>query len=904
MVERAARWAYATQHGRSFDDPRLLRSDWLPWMRAQTWFDSLASIADNYPAAIENLLQPRQAGADFFRRLLQTGVKPSAGYERLVEFLHQGLIKTVLTTNFDGLLSETRVLVRRPHHIDIIQTPSDYTKFSTTPPYPQQVFLHGSVDHYTDKNIIDEVQRLEPELVQMLLPLLRDRPLIVVGYRGGEPSVMQHLLLENAAAAHHFRHGIFWCKLKSDRIEDLPAGVTTLAQAIGKNFTLVDIDGFDELFARDLWQLHQDAGPAQAGIVAPVTVPAPTLDMGVVQVAGLDELDWPTVQARIIQYCNALQIRAPLDPDRKWITDRLVQLNLAVGQETKDLRLTTAGCLLFSQKPQKAIPAAKIVLRATGDTEWLQRALGEKDESGRNEPVERVIEGNLWAQYDGINDALTAFNRPFRLKGEQSETVLPYPPLALKEIIVNALVHRDYFDGAPVLVEVTPTSIRVTNPGGLVPEVQRRVEAGSIEEEIRRGRRGIKGYRNPVLADLFYGSGEMDKAGSGLSDVFRLVKANGGDVKFGPTADNGAFDVQIMSRPEAVDEVTGTATPNVLTTSRYAANLLEVIDLPHELYHAATEVKWIREIWTALPNEWLPPYLLLGDRLYSFHGFENEANPLRAVVDLNDVEALSVAEFTADPDGERRLVTLLNLGLEKHFRRLGLIVDTKRKRAYYPRTDEGQRAITYQARLRKATRTVVKARVSPRTQKITYWEHEAIGYRFEKFGDTWGLLLEPSYVFTFDGTKGLLASEKVNRLSTKRAARDYNPTVFHDLSFWAWVLSSGNDTFALDLAYAPRSAERDIDEETDDDRWADVRSLEHERSSTVSADPGPQIALSSRLATISVNDIAPPPGEEISPDDPEEIAELEEELEELAEEQREEADAEKLEREKEDVDQA
>lgn len=904
MVERAARWAYATQHGRSFDDPRLLRSDWLPWMRGQTWFDQNAAITDNYPAAIENLLQPRQARADFFRKLLQTGVKPSAGYERLVEFLHQGLIRTVLTTNFDGLLSEARVLVRRPHYIDIIQTPFDYTKFSTTPPYPQQVFLHGSVDHYTDKNIIDEVQRLDPDLVQMLLPLLRDRPLVVVGYRGGEPSVMQHLLLENAAAAHKFRHGIFWCKLRSDRVEDLPAGVTTLAQAIGKNFTLVDIDGFDELFARDLWQLHQDAGPAKPGAVTATAVPAPTLDMGIVQVAGLEKLDWPTVQARIIQYCNALQIRAPVDPGRKWITDRLVQLNLAVGQDGGDLRLTTAGCLLFSQKPQRVVPAAKIVLRATGDAEWLQRAMGEKDDSGRNEPAERVIEGNLWAQYDGINDALTAFNRPFRLKGEQSETVLPYPPLALKEIIVNALVHRDYDDVAPVVVDVTPTGIRVTNPGGLVPEVQRRVEAGSIEEEIRRGRRGIKGYRNPVLADLFYGSGEMDKAGSGLADVFRLVKANGGDVKFGPTADNGGFDVQIMSRPEAVDEVTGTATPVVLTTSRFAANLLEVVALPHVLYHAATEIKWIREIWSALPNQWLPPYLLLGDRLYSFHDFENEANPLREVVDANDIEELSVAEFLSDSDGERRLVTLLNLGLEKHFRRLGLIVDSKRKRAYYPRTPDGQRAITYQARLRKATRTVVKARISPRTQKITYWEHEAVGYRFEKFGDSWGLLLEPSYVFTFDGGKGLLASEKVNRLSMKRAARHYNPTVLADLSFWAWVLSSGTDVFALDLAFEPAALKPDLDEEPDDDRWADVRSLVQERSSASPMDTGPQIALSSRLVTISVNDIAPPPGEHTPPDDTEDIADLEEELEELAEEQREEADAEKLERENANVDKA
>ena len=45
----------------------------------------------------------------------------------------------------------------RPHFINAIQTNSDYTKFTTNPQYPQLVYLHGSVDHYTDKNLIDEV---------------------------------------------------------------------------------------------------------------------------------------------------------------------------------------------------------------------------------------------------------------------------------------------------------------------------------------------------------------------------------------------------------------------------------------------------------------------------------------------------------------------------------------------------------------------------------------------------------------------------------------------------------------------------------------------------------------------------------------------------------------------------
>jgi hypothetical protein len=51
--------------------------------------------------------------------------------------------------------------------------------------------LHGSVEHYTDKNLLDEVQRLDRDLVNELRPLLRDHPLAVLCYRGAELSVMR-----------------------------------------------------------------------------------------------------------------------------------------------------------------------------------------------------------------------------------------------------------------------------------------------------------------------------------------------------------------------------------------------------------------------------------------------------------------------------------------------------------------------------------------------------------------------------------------------------------------------------------------------------------------------------------------------------------------------------------------
>ena len=137
-----------------------------------------------------------------------------------------------------------------PHHVEIIQTPSDYTKLSTSPPYPQVVYLHGSVEHYTDKNTIDEINKqLDAVLVSKFLPLLRDHPLVVIGYRGAESSVMRHLLINHAADASNYRHGIYWCSrdYKTEKSDNLTQLVHELAGEIQTNFQVVPIDGFDEV---------------------------------------------------------------------------------------------------------------------------------------------------------------------------------------------------------------------------------------------------------------------------------------------------------------------------------------------------------------------------------------------------------------------------------------------------------------------------------------------------------------------------------------------------------------------------------------------------------------------------------------------------------------------------------
>jgi len=540
--------------------------------------------------------------------------------------------------------------------------------------------------------------------------------------------------------------------------------VNELAAAIGGNFQVVPINGFDELLDK-LWVLHQrhpqlisSLPSAQQGSA----LPAPTFDMAPLVDSSLDELDWSRLQTCIIEYCHRMATPVPGPITREWLIDRLYALDLAREQKGSPVP-TRASYLLFARNPLKRIRSAQVAVRVGGEPE-------------------RLFTGHLWSQLENVMEALEEINQPFRLKGRVSEAVFPYPPLAIKELVVNALVHRSYEEHQRIVIEVEPTYIRITNPGGLVDEVVQRVTQ-PLQVEIEQGKRGIKGYRNPVIAGLFYGAGAMDKAGSGLADVQKMVNKNEGKVAFGPNAANTTFEVVLVRRPEEVDEVTGVATP-IVNTAHFLSNLLEVVAWPETIWYASTTARKPANVWEGIGESPLPAFLLANARLYIFVDLRDPRNLFYGKFDPCDVQAMATTDFIIGEEGERRFVRLLNQCLNRYLGALGLIVDRKRQRTYFPRSDSGPREITYQARLRRATRTVTKPVISKTTQKVRYWENEAIPFGFDRFGSDWALHLVPGYVFTVNGSFKLVEGSKVSSLATRRAARDYNPQVYNDLIFW------------------------------------------------------------------------------------------------------------------------
>ena len=856
-VERVARWAWCKENGRHPDDFTIRRSDYWPWFVGLQWFRNDVPLAELYPITIDNLLGVKSDRREFFEKLINPNIPPSRGYTALTQILHQGWVSTILTPNFDECLERARVVHNRPHRLVSIRTPADYVMFNSAPQDAQIIFLHGSVSHYTDKNLTAEVQSLDPELIERLRPLLRDHPIIVVGYRGAETSVMNDLFLATARSSG-FLHGVYWCTHGADSVGGPTPLLTQLADVIGSNFQFVPIAGFDDLFEKDLLASMTAAGARptrrQSGYSA-IGMPSDMRPLSGYAVSGFER---SLLLARLAQYADRTDMWLPSTVDATWIEQMMDRLDLVrpIGNNKVP---TLAGWLLFSSNASEQFAQARVEFQATGPAHWLKGRfgndidLGEAAQSGEY-TMRRTITGNLWSQLDELTDLLALINFQFRLKAEVSRTVNAYHPLAVKEMIVNAIVHRDYERNESVAIRVEPKSITVTSPGGLIAEIAAQVGGQSFQEAVTEHRGSIKGYRNPAISDLFYGGGQMDRAGSGLSDMVLLTVNNNGTVDFGPTDENQRFTVTMKARPEAVDEITNTALPLTEEVVRYSSNLVPIDVLPEKVWHAGTTAKSNRSFYNDAGDLAVPPGHVVDCRFFSLYDLENLASAMVTPFDEADIETMDINELVTMPGGESIFLKLMHNALFEHLRVRGLQIEYDRRRAYFARGNEPERKFSYQGRLRKATRTVVKARTKRDSDDVLYYEHKAVSFSVMRFGRDWGVILTPGYAFTRDGVRKAISRERTNSLSTRRAARDFNPTVLQDVSFWVAVLSGeAEGLFAL----------------------------EHELSNSLSRF-APSIVLSHRTPTISFNVSAFEETSELENEIDDDLRRLDADLEELA----------------------
>lgn len=183
------------------------------------------------------------------------------------------------------------------------------------------------------------------------------------------------------------------------------------------------------------------------------------------------DIDEPAFRRYLAQHYSADATQAGLP------LDALLQ-NLGLGD---GLELNLTGLMLFGRNPLRWRPAFAIKAVAFPGTRITDtRYLDSQD-----------ISGTLPQQY---TEALAFIKRNLhRVQGEQgfnSPGILEIPEIALQELLVNALVHRDYFTSASIRILVFTDRIDLISPGHLPDSL-------SIDD-IRHGK---SNRRNPTLSE-------------------------------------------------------------------------------------------------------------------------------------------------------------------------------------------------------------------------------------------------------------------------------------------------------------------------------------------------------------------------------------------------------------------
>jgi hypothetical protein len=812
-VKRIAKASYAKNiKGMDWRHCQVPLSDWTPYLRSQPWFLSGEThLAENFPLAVENLLLPKEFRRRFFEDMIIPPNGINEGYRDLAELIQRGLCWTVLTGNFDHMIVDA-LRGLRPHLHDVIEinrTADDLVRFNINS-RRQVVYLHGSVEYYRDRNLIDETKRLDESLVQRLRPLLASSPLIVVGYRGFEPSIMEHLLEGGIKESGQYPHGIFWC-LK--RGETLHENVVRVEKLIHPNLRVIEVDGFDELMGELNQELHDEAF-----YVSGRSVPAPNaaLSMGTpipferqtLDEVKLEDLDRDLILSTLATYCKRLKI--PLIDQSNYVSF-LREQGLVV--QTNGKAVPTVGCyLLFGKDTSEKFPYARI--------------------SFTREHKKRVVfEGNLITQYRKLVEHLSSNEvNPFlRVKGRKSSEERPaYPERALTELAVNLVVHRDYQTEEYGRIEQMPGQLlKFINPGGLLDKVRSRVD---IKQDGKfKPVRSVTGLRNELLADIFFGLGPMDKAGSGLADVQDLMLEGGGQAEFAVIKENKGVCATLF-QPLQSSPANSRVARARSTTETYVTNLLPFSMLPQAISILPLRDKPL--IATPLfgedetPSEF-PIFIEHDDKMFSFADLGNFEEFCHRRGYLDKLTRLSLADFLAESSNRNLFVWLLNKHWSFFLRRWtqkGLLEEHKRKRAFFALIEGERNRIFYDSRARKnVRRDVVKRR--ERGASVEH-ENEGIYYAVVEFAEFWALQIKPFYMFTRADGFTPIPSFLMTQRATRRYRFDRNKNVDDDLTFWARYLSNGQpscniggigvDDLILDFEYCAAEVpivRREIDDE-------------------------------------------------------------------------------------------
>ena len=188
--------------------------------------------------------------------------------------------------------------------------------------------------------------------------------------------------------------------------------------------------------------------------------------------------------------------------------------------------LKRAACLLFSDRPEQYVSGA-----------WIKIGFFVTDDDLR---YQDEVHGNLFEQVEKTLELLhTKYLKAYiRYEGLQRRETFLFPFAALREALLNAVVHKDYSSGIPIQISVYDDRIVFWNPG-VLPE----------EWTLARllGKHPSRPF-NPLIANAFFRAGYIESWGRGIEKISRECREHAIEQ---PVYDFGMAGLMLTFRADA-----------------------------------------------------------------------------------------------------------------------------------------------------------------------------------------------------------------------------------------------------------------------------------------------------------------------------------------------------------------
>ena len=184
--------------------------------------------------------------------------------------------------------------------------------------------------------------------------------------------------------------------------------------------------------------------------------------------------------------------------------------------------------------------------------------------------------GSVFKQFEAVVNYLALCNKTVStIKGLVRTDKQDYPEEAIREALLNALVHRDYSFSGSIIINVNDSKMEFISLGGLLP--------GLSTEDIRIG---VSQPRNKKLAEVFHRLRLIESYGTGIRRIFKLYENC--PVQPSIEATTNAFRIVLpnMNATDAANEdtpattgkSTAAITPQMKTVMDYLAEYGEMTD--------------------------------------------------------------------------------------------------------------------------------------------------------------------------------------------------------------------------------------------------------------------------------------------------------------------------------------